>query len=146
MDRTLVQEILEVVEQAAIASAQLTGLGQKDEARRQQEAAAAKAREAQMLSEREKYQALIRERLHELWYLPSSATEDLVARLRITLLPTGELAGAELVSSSGNRAFDNSALQAVRSLQRYPIPNDRETFDRYFRQFTIEFNPRRKNR
>ena len=32
MDRTLVQEILEVVEQAAIASAQLTGLGQKDEA------------------------------------------------------------------------------------------------------------------
>ena len=32
MDRTLVQEILEVVEQAAIASAKLTGLGQKDEA------------------------------------------------------------------------------------------------------------------
>jgi fructose-1,6-bisphosphatase II / sedoheptulose-1,7-bisphosphatase len=32
VDRTLVQEILEVVEQAAIASAQLTGLGQKDEA------------------------------------------------------------------------------------------------------------------
>ncbi len=32
MDRTLIQEILEVVEQAAIASAQLTGLGQKDEA------------------------------------------------------------------------------------------------------------------
>ena len=32
MDRTLIQEILEVVEQAAIASAELTGLGQKDEA------------------------------------------------------------------------------------------------------------------
>ena len=32
VDRTLVQEILEVVEQAAIASARLTGLGQKDEA------------------------------------------------------------------------------------------------------------------
>ena len=32
MDRTLIQEILEVVEQAAIASAQLTGLGKKDEA------------------------------------------------------------------------------------------------------------------
>jgi len=32
VDRTLVQEILDVVEQAAIASAQLTGLGQKDEA------------------------------------------------------------------------------------------------------------------
>ena len=32
MDRTLIQEILEVVEQAAIASSKLTGLGQKDEA------------------------------------------------------------------------------------------------------------------
>ena len=32
MDRTLIQEILEVVEQAAIASAHLSGLGQKDEA------------------------------------------------------------------------------------------------------------------
>ena len=32
MDRTLIQEILEVVEQAAIASARLTGLGKKDEA------------------------------------------------------------------------------------------------------------------
>ena len=32
MNQTLIQEILEVVEQAAIASAKLTGLGQKDEA------------------------------------------------------------------------------------------------------------------
>ncbi len=32
MDRTLIQELLEVVEQAAIASAHLTGLGKKDEA------------------------------------------------------------------------------------------------------------------
>ena len=32
MDQTLIQEILEVVEQAAIASARLTGLGKKDEA------------------------------------------------------------------------------------------------------------------
>ena len=32
MNRTLIQEILEVVEQAAIASAELTGLGKKDEA------------------------------------------------------------------------------------------------------------------
>ena len=32
MNQTLIQEILEVVEQAAIASAKLTGLGQIDEA------------------------------------------------------------------------------------------------------------------
>ena len=32
MDRTLIQEILEVVEQAGIASAKLTGMGLKNEA------------------------------------------------------------------------------------------------------------------
>ena len=32
VNQTLIQEILEVVEQAAIAWAKLTGLGQKDEA------------------------------------------------------------------------------------------------------------------
>ena len=41
MNQTLIQEILEVVEQAAIASAKLTGLGQKDEA----DAAAASSNE-----------------------------------------------------------------------------------------------------
>lgn len=113
------------------------------EAQRQAQAAAARAREAQMLTESEKYQALIRERLKNAWYLPSSATENMVARLQITLLPTGELADVRLVSSSGNTAFDNSALSAVRGVGRYPIPDERDTFERYFRQFEIEFNPRR---
>lgn len=96
-----------------------------------------------MLSESEKYQALIRDRLSRAWYPPSSATEDMTARLQITLLPTGELADVKLIASSGNTAFDNSTLSAVRSLSRYPVPGDRETFERYFRQFNIEFNPRR---
>ncbi|HAP51794.1 MAG TPA: cell envelope integrity protein TolA, partial [Marinobacter adhaerens] len=130
-------------EQQLEAQAEAAQRAREEEARRQREAAAAKAREAQMLSESEKYQALIRERLSQAWYPPSSATEEMTARLQITLLPTGELAGVRLVSSSGNTAFDNSALGAVRSLSRYPIPNDRDTFERYFRQFTIEFNPRR---
>lgn len=111
-------------------------------AREQAQAAAAKAREAEMMTEAEKYQALIRERLSDKWFPPSSATEEMTARLQITLLPTGELAGVKLISGSGNTAFDNSALSAVRSLNRYPIPDEQDTFERYFRQFTIEFNPR----
>ncbi|WP_227515501.1 cell envelope integrity protein TolA [Marinobacter salinus] len=113
----------------------------KAEAERQAQAAAARAREAQMLTESEKYLALIKERLQQAWYPPSSATEQMVAHLQITLLPTGELSGVRLTRSSGNTAFDNSAMGAVRALNRYPIPDDRDTFERYFRQFTIEFNP-----
>ena len=99
-----------------------------------------------MLSESEKYKALIREKLTQAWFMPSSATKDMTVRLQITLLPSGELAGVTVASSSGNTAFDNSALNAVRDLNRYPIPNDRDTFERYFRQFTIEFNPSQKSR
>ena len=130
-------------EQQLEAQAERAAQAREEEARLQQQAAAARARETQMLSESEKYQALIRERLSQAWYPPSSATEEMTARLQITLLPTGELAGVKLVSSSGNTAFDNSALSAVQSLNRYPIPDERDTFERYFRQFTIEFNPRR---
>ena len=96
-----------------------------------------------MMTDAEKYQGLIRESLSRAWYPPSSATEEMTARLQISLLPTGELVNVTLVRGSGNTAFDNSALSAVRSLNRYPVPKDRDTFDRYFRQFTIEFNPRR---
>lgn len=96
-----------------------------------------------MLSESEKYQAMIRERLSQAWFPPQSATEDMTVRLQITLLPTGELASVKVMASSGNTAFDNSAKGAVRSLSRYPVPSDRSTFEAYFRQFTIEFNPRR---
>jgi colicin import membrane protein len=94
-----------------------------------------------MLSESEKYRALIQEKLKQQWYIPASATDQMVARIQIRLLPTGERAGVLLVKSSGNTAFDNSALNAAESLDRYPVPEDRDTFDRYFRQFTVEFNP-----
>lgn len=130
-------------EQQLQALAEEARRAEEAEARRRQQAAAARAREAQMLSESEKYQALIRDRLSKAWYPPASATEEMTALLQITLLPTGELAGVKLISSSGNAAFDNSTLSAVRSLSRYPVPDDRETFERYFRQFNIEFNPRR---
>ncbi|MDY6798836.1 MAG: cell envelope integrity protein TolA, partial [Pseudomonadota bacterium] len=129
-------------EQQLEALAEQAREAEQAEARRQQEAAAARAREARMASESEKYQALIRERLSREWYPPPSATEDMTTRLRITLLPTGELSQVDLLESSGNSAFDNSARRAVRSLQRYPVPDDRDTFETYFRRFTIEFNPR----
>jgi TonB family protein len=94
----------------------------------------------------EKYGALIKESLYRSWYPPSSATEESTARLQISLLPTGELVNVTLVRGSGNTAFDNSALSAVRSLNRYPVSRDRDTFERYFRKFTIDFNRREKLR
>jgi colicin import membrane protein len=114
---------------------------QEAEEQRRKEAAAAKARQAQMLTESEKYRALIRDKLMSVWYPPASATSKMSTMLEITLLPTGELASAKIRSGSGNTAFDNSALSAARSLGRYPVPNDQQVFEQYFRRFPIEFNP-----
>ena len=130
-------------EQQLQSLAQEAEQAREAEARQAAAAAEARAREQQMLSESERYQGLIRERLSAAWYPPASATEEMTAQLQITLLPTGELSSVRLVRSSGNAAFDNSALSAVRGLSRYPVPERRDTFERYFRQFTIEFNPRR---
>ena len=104
-------------------------------------AAAAKAQKQQAQSEQQKYSALIRQRLEEHWNLPPSASKSLTTVVRIRLLPTGELAGVEIVKSSGNAAFDNSVLNAVRSISSYPVPDNVAIFNQYFRQFTIEFNP-----
>lgn len=131
-------------EQQLEALAESASKSREAEQRRQaKEAAAAKARQAQMMSESEKFQALIRDRLSRAWYPPSSATSEMTATLEITLLPTGELVSVRLINSSGNTAFDNSALSAVRGLNRFPVPDDQATFERYFRQFSIEFNPER---
>ena len=111
------------------------------EERRRKEAAAARARQAEMLTESQKYRALIRDRLMREWYPPAAATSAMSTTLQITLLPTGELASASIVSASGNTAFDNSALSAARSVGRYPVPDDPQIFDQYFRRFPIEFNP-----
>ena len=94
-------------------------------------------------SEIEIHMAHIRTRLSQAWYPPASTTKNMSARAQITLLPTGELDSVRLVGSSGNQDFDDSMLDAVRSLNRYPVPDDRDTFERYFRQFTIEFTPQR---
>lgn len=104
-------------------------------------AAAAKAQKQRAQSEQQKYSALIRQRLENHWNLPPSAKKSMTTVVQIRLLPTGELAGVEIVKSSGNAAFDNSVLNAVRSISNYPVPDSVSIFNQYFRQFTIEFNP-----
>lgn len=91
----------------------------------------------------QKYQALIRERLSQAWILPATATPEMTATVKVALHPTGELAEATLVTTSGDSAYDTAALEAAHSLRRYPVPVDRETFNRYFRSFTVSFNPDR---
>ena len=105
-------------------------------------AAAQQEQAAREASETETYAAAIRAVLSQRWIIPATAREktSLSADIRIRLLPGGEVLDASLIRSSGDRAFDDSAISAVRSAGRLPVPSG-ELFNKSFRDITINFNP-----
>ena len=63
--------------------------------------------------------------------------------LQINLVPTGEVISVNVLRSSGDAAFDRSAVQAVRRADRFPELQDMSIglFERQFRQFNLLFKP-----
>jgi len=89
------------------------------------------------------YEALVAELVAAHWNRPASSTRGLQVLLGIGLLPTGELVQVQKLSSSGNEAFDVSAIRAVEAaapfheLQGMPA----SLFEQYFRRFRFLFTP-----
>lgn len=92
------------------------------------------------LTEIERFMALIKLRIENIWVIPPKS-ENLSISLRIKLLPNGELSSVEVIKSSGNNAFDRSAVLAAKSVTRYPVPEDTRIFEKNFRQFNMAFRP-----
>ncbi|MCY3621804.1 MAG: cell envelope integrity protein TolA [Gammaproteobacteria bacterium] len=75
------------------------------------------------------------------WSRPPSARLGMQARLRVDLVPSGDLLSVTLIESSGNPAFDRSAEQAVRRVERFDVPKESRLFEKKFRRFTLLFKP-----
>jgi TonB family protein len=75
------------------------------------------------------------------WSRPPSARNRMEAMLLVELVPTGDVVGVTVLESSGDAAFDRSAEAAVRKARRFEVPRDPDTFERYFRRFTLLFRP-----
>ncbi len=77
------------------------------------------------------------------WMKPRNIPEGLVANLRLKIRSSGRITSAELIKSSGNIRFDNSALQAVRRVETFyffdSIP--KMLYDKEFKVIAISFNP-----
>ena len=85
---------------------------------------------------------LIRDQVINNWKQPSSAKKGITAEILITLVPTGEIIQVKLSKTSGNQAFDNSALNAVQKVSKFEdLDMGRKLFDNHFRKFTLVFNP-----
>jgi len=75
------------------------------------------------------------------WSRPPSARNGMQALLRVYLVPTGEVVNVVVEQSSGNDAFDRSALLAVRKAERFVVPAQSRQFERNFREFEVLFRP-----
>lgn len=81
--------------------------------------------------------------IEDAWMKPRNIPENLVANLRLKIRPSGRIIGVDLIKSSGNIRFDNSALQAVRRVETFNFFNSipKTVFEKEFQVISISFNP-----
>jgi len=81
--------------------------------------------------------------IEDAWMKPRNIPENLVANLRLKIRPSGRIIGVDLLKSSGNIRFDNSALQAVRRVEAFNFFNSipKTLFEKEFQVISISFNP-----
>ena len=77
------------------------------------------------------------------WTRPPSARNGMVSVLSIQLVPTGEVVGVSVLTTSGDAAFDRSAINAVERVGKFPeiAQLDSRVFETTFRRFQLIFRP-----
>ena len=87
--------------------------------------------------------ALIQRTVINYWSRPPSARNGMECELVVQLVPTGEVVSVTVVRSSGNAAFDASAVNAVKKAAAFPelqqLPS--AEFEKNFRRLNLIFRP-----
>jgi len=100
-----------------------------------------------VLSEQEEqiffYSQKIIQSIENAWMKPRNIPEGLVANLRLNIQPTGRISRVDLLKSSGNIRFDNSALQAVRRVETLNFFNEMPAglYSKEFKRIAVSFKP-----
>ena len=99
--------------------------------------------EVESVSIQQKYASMVILMIESAWIKPRNIPKDLSAGLRLIVNKSGRILQSELVRSSGNLRFDNSALQAVSRTDSFyfydEIPD--EIYKESFRIINLKFNP-----
>ena len=118
----------------------------REQQRLEQEMALAMAAEDEALAEGAEtttYEEAIAMAIEDNWSRPPSARRDMQVVLRIQLIPTGEVVGVSVLKSSGDQAFDRSAINAVNKAARFPEVAEAppQVFERRLRSLQLVFRP-----
>lgn len=89
------------------------------------------------------YSQKIIQTIEDAWMKPRNIPEGLVANLRLNIQPTGRISRVDLLKSSGNIRFDNSALQAVRRVETLNFFNEMPAglYRKEFKRIAVSFKP-----
>ena len=89
------------------------------------------------------YSSLIIQTLQSAWRKPMNIPNGLVCDLRLTINKNGRVVNYNLIRSSGNIRFDNSALMAVSRVETFEFFNKIpiNIYQANFRNIVITFNP-----
>ena len=81
--------------------------------------------------------------IEDAWIKPKNIPEGLIANLRLRIRSSGRIINVDLIKSSGNIRFDNSALQAVRRVETFNFfySISKSLFVKEFQTISISFNP-----
>ena len=94
-------------------------------------------------SQIEFFSSLIIQSLQSAWRKPINIQDGLVCDLRLTINKNGRIINSNLIKSSGNIRFDNSALNAIQRVETFNFFNN-IPFSLYssdFKNIVITFNP-----
>ena len=91
----------------------------------------------------ELFSSLIIQSLQSAWRKPMNIQNGLICDLRLTINKNGRVVNSNLIKSSGNIRFDNSALMAVERIETFNFFNRIPTniYQSNFRNIVITFNP-----
>ena len=87
-------------------------------------------------------QAMIR-LIESAWIKPKNIQQGLVCNLKIQINRNGRIISVNLLKSSGNIRFDNSAIKAVNRVETFNFFDrlDNKMYQSNFRNVTLTFNP-----
>ncbi|PTQ69080.1 energy transducer TonB [Pseudomonas sp. GV071] len=83
------------------------------------------------------------EQIVDHWVRPPSARNGMVTHVLVRISRDGRVETAEVSQSSGDSAFDQAAVQAIREVGSLPQVSevDTATYEQTFRERTVELSP-----
>lgn len=91
-------------------------------------------------TEIEKYLVLIKQKVDRRWLKPSGSIKGLVCKVRVRIIPGGDVVSVKVIRGSGNNIFDRSVERAVRKASPLPLPKDPAIAAR-MREIDFNFSP-----